>query len=138
MLSGTRTCTAREPSSQQRGESATLAHQPKGRKGEEASFDRFRHASFVEGTSFISTRLGEGGKREGVFLSRSSLPLSVPIVFGDEKKRRQIPQARGQPLDRRRRRFCASRSRPRSLTALFERGPRARREAVEKRGKTTR
>jgi len=78
------------------------------RKGGRArkSVDRFRHASFVEGTSFISTWPGEREERV------SSLPLvplflsvSVAIVFGDEKKRRQISQARGQPLDRRRRRF---------------------------------
>lgn len=96
-------------------------------EGRGKAVDRFRHASFVGGTSFISTRPGgEGGWDVSLpTLSLSLPPFSLSVAFVlDEKKRRQIPRTRGQPLDRRRRRFCASRASPR--TALFQRGRRER------------
>lgn len=109
MLSGTRTCTAREPK-----QSGTLAHKREGGRARRKNVDRFRHASFVEGTSFISTWFGNRGWCLSLvfplFFSHF-YSLSVAISVFGEKKRRQIPQARGQPLDRRRRRrrrFCAS------------------------------
>lgn len=131
MLSGTRTCTAREPRSP-----ATWSQQRWhiSRKGGRAR----RRASTVLDTHLSSkehhlSRRGwvRGEKRESfslapLFPSLSRSSLATTDTAGARTAARQTAAAV----------LCVSR--PRSLTALFERGPRARREAVEKRGKTTR
>jgi hypothetical protein len=68
MTDDVRTCVAREPNEQTR-----RAHEAKAKKGEEENVDRFRHASFVEGTSFISTRPGEAAEGESGRLCLSFL-----------------------------------------------------------------
>lgn len=103
----------------------------RGGGGRGKAVDRFRHASFVGGTSFISTR-PEGEREGGTF--RLPFSPSLPVAFVlDEKKRRQIADARTAVQQTAAAVLCVSRL---SLNGSFsERPTRARREAVERRGR---
>lgn len=126
MTDGVRTCATREPTA-----SKQMWAQAKAKKGEEENVDRFRHASFVEGTSFISARPrvareGKSGHRRLSFLCLSC-SFTMTGRGGDRYHGRADSRSTGGGDGFVRLAFPRAR-----LTALFEKGPRARRAKPRK------